>query len=114
MGTFPSFPHDSAIIIAEPLLIPNFQPEIRGVLFWKLISTQLEFTRRGFLLFPAGIFASHLTILSAPGYQSRTGHSLAFVEVSMQAPCGAFISVTETHSVIKESVLSICGLSPGL
>ena len=114
MGTFPFFPHDSAIIIAEPLLIPNFQPEIRGVLFWKLISTQLEFTRRSFLLFPAGIFASHLTILSAPGYQSRTGHSLAFVQVSMQGPCGAFISVTETYSVTKDSVLSICGLSPGL
>ena len=30
-------------------------------------------SQAGFLLFPAGIFASHLTILSTPDYPSRTG-----------------------------------------
>ena len=43
------------------------------VLFWKLISIQLWFTRQDVLLFQSGILASHLTILSTPGHPSRTG-----------------------------------------
>ena len=43
------------------------------ILIWKLLATQLGFKRRGFLLFPSGIFLSPLTNLSTPGHPSRTG-----------------------------------------
>ena len=88
MGTFPFFPRDSSIINAEPLLMPNCQQEISGVLFWKLIATQLRFTRRGFLLFPSDIFASPLTSLSTPGHPSRTGAPrIAFLLPSWRYAC---------------------------
>ena len=60
-----------------------------------------------------------LTILSTPGYPSRTRAPLFAVllppwRFAMQAPCSVFISFTETHSATKESMLSICGFSPRL
>ena len=71
-GIIPFFPRDSAIIIAKPLLIPKFQPEVVEFLFRKLISIQIEITRPGFLLFPTDIFASHLINLSTTGHPSWT------------------------------------------
>ena len=71
-GNIPFFPYDSAIIIAEPLWMPNLEPEVFEFWLWKLISIQLEFTRQDFLLFPADIFASHLTLLSTPGHPCWT------------------------------------------
>ena len=40
-GNISFFSRDSATIIAEPLLIPKFQPEVVEFLFWKLISILL-------------------------------------------------------------------------
>ena len=40
--------------------------------------------------------------------------SLAIIKVRTQAPCSIFISFTEKHPATKDSMLSICGLSPGL
>ena len=118
-GKVSSFvPRDPAIIIAEPLLIPNFLPEVVG--FCSGNSSRFNFGSQGSTFFFSIRYLCQSSDNSFHTWSSKSDRSssccccLAFVGVRVQAPCGAFISFPETHSATKDSLLSICGLSPGL
>ena len=96
MGTFTSFPRGSALINAEPLLIPSFQLEVVGSCSgnssdstWVHKAGLSSFSIRYLCQSSDNFFH---TKLSKSERSSSYCHSLAFVEVSMQAPCSAFIS----------------------
>ena len=92
MGTFPSFPRDSATINAEPLLMPNFQPEVVG--FCSGNSSRLNSgSQGGAFIFFQQILLSRLKNLSSPGRPSRTGVlRLVVLRPAWKCACGHLVA----------------------